>query len=109
MTRLPYKFDSVVSVNMSTYYVPQIRHTSGVICSPITRTRAEELRLPLMVPENEDTHHTAFTVTVDLHQRHGTTTGISAEQRAATVRALASGAMASGDFQRPGHVFPLRY
>jgi len=76
----------------------QIRHTSGVICSPLNRQRCQELALPLMVPDNEDTHHTAFTVTVDLHSKHGTTTGISAEQRAATVRAIANPDMEKTDF-----------
>jgi len=84
-----------------------IRHSSGIICQPMTRERLEELRLPLMVAENTDSHRTAFTISVDY--RHGTTTGISAHDRAATIRALADPASKAEDFARPGHIFPLRY
>jgi len=83
-----------------------IRHTSGVVCVATTAARLEALQLPLMVAENTESHRTAFTVTVDL--KHGTTTGISAADRAATLRALASPTAAPHDFVRPGHVFPLR-
>ena len=83
-----------------------IRHTSGVICTPVTDERADELRLPLMVAENTESHRTAFTVTVDLIE--GCTTGISAGDRARTVRALADPRTAAGDLARPGHIFPLR-
>jgi 3,4-dihydroxy 2-butanone 4-phosphate synthase/GTP cyclohydrolase II len=84
-----------------------IRHTSGIICMPMTRERLEELRLPLMVAENTDSHRTAFTISVDY--KHGTTTGISAHDRAATIRALADPTSKAEDFARPGHIFPLRY
>ncbi|MCK9385973.1 MAG: 3,4-dihydroxy-2-butanone-4-phosphate synthase [Nevskia sp.] len=84
-----------------------IRHSSGIICMPMIRERLEELRLPLMVAENTESHRTAFTISVDY--RHGTTTGISAYDRSATVRALADHASKPDDFARPGHIFPLRY
>ncbi len=84
-----------------------VRYTSGIICLPITGERLEELRLPQMVPDNTEAHRTAFTVSVDY--RHGTTTGISAADRAATIRALADPGSRPGDFARPGHIFPLRY
>ena len=83
-----------------------IRHTSGVVCASVTPDRLEHLRLPLMVAANEESHGTAFTITVDY--RHGTTTGISAADRAATLRALADPRAGAADFARPGHVFPLR-
>ncbi|MDE3065867.1 MAG: bifunctional 3,4-dihydroxy-2-butanone-4-phosphate synthase/GTP cyclohydrolase II [Acidobacteriota bacterium] len=84
-----------------------LEHTSGVICVPLESSRADELELPLMVVANTEAQRTAFTVTVDY--RHGTTTGISAPDRAATVRALVDPATRPGDLARPGHVFPLRY
>lgn len=82
-----------------------IRHTSGIVCTPLTRKDAERLRLQAMVSENDAPHRTAFTVSVDY--RHGTTTGISAEERTSTVRALANSNVGAGDFVRPGHIFPL--
>jgi len=85
-----------------------IRHTSGVVCAALPGERCDSLELPLMVPPaaNSDQFRTAFTVTVDL--KVGTTTGISAGDRAATLRALADERSTPGDFNRPGHVFPLR-
>jgi 3,4-dihydroxy 2-butanone 4-phosphate synthase / GTP cyclohydrolase II len=83
-----------------------VRHTSGIICAPMTRERLEQLRLPQMVPDNTEAHRTAFTVSVDY--KHGTTTGISAHDRAKTIRALADAASKPEDFARPGHIFPLR-
>jgi 3,4-dihydroxy 2-butanone 4-phosphate synthase/GTP cyclohydrolase II len=83
-----------------------VRHTSGVICAPITSDRADELDLPLMVPVSTDPRGTAYTVSVDV--AGVTTTGISAADRAATIRALADKATGRTDLQRPGHVFPLR-
>jgi 3,4-dihydroxy 2-butanone 4-phosphate synthase/GTP cyclohydrolase II len=83
-----------------------VRHSSGIICLPMTRERLEELRLPLMVAENTESHRTAFTISVDY--KHGTTTGISAFDRAKTIRALADPATKPDDFARPGHIFPLR-
>jgi 3,4-dihydroxy 2-butanone 4-phosphate synthase/GTP cyclohydrolase II len=84
-----------------------IRHTSGVICQPLEGDRCDELSLPLMVVHNTETQRTAFTVSVDA--RVGTTTGISAADRAITVRALISPASGPDDLARPGHIFPLRY
>ena len=82
-----------------------IRHCCGIVCAPITSDDAKRLQLAPMVSANDAPLGTAFTVTVDT--RHGLTTGISAEQRTNTVRALANGNMGAGDFVRPGHVFPL--
>ena len=82
-----------------------IRNTSGIVCAPLTQTEAKRLRLDPMVSQNDAPLGTAFTVSVDV--RHGLTTGISAEQRANTVRALANGNSGAADFVRPGHVFPL--
>lgn len=84
-----------------------IQHTSGLICVSVTGERLDQLKLPLMVAENTESQRTAFTVSVDY--RHGTTTGISAYDRSATVRALANRNFTSSDFARPGHIFPLRY
>ena len=85
-----------------------VRHTSGVICAALPGPRCDALELPLMVPpaENADQFRTAFTVTVDLAE--GTTTGISAADRAATLRALAHPATHPQQLNRPGHIFPLR-
>jgi 3,4-dihydroxy 2-butanone 4-phosphate synthase/GTP cyclohydrolase II len=82
-----------------------LHHTSGVICAPITSERARELDLPQMVANNTETMRTAFTVSVDY--RHQTTTGISAHDRAATIRALVDPATRPTDLLRPGHIFPL--
>jgi 3,4-dihydroxy 2-butanone 4-phosphate synthase/GTP cyclohydrolase II len=84
-----------------------VRYTSGIICQPMLRERLEQLRLPPMVPDNTETHRTAFTISVDY--RHGTTTGISAHDRSRTIRALGDPASRPEDFARPGHIFPLRY
>src|SRR3954468_22375776 len=84
-----------------------VRHTSGVICMPLTAERTRELDLPLMVHDNTESHRTAFTVSVDY--RAGTTTGISAADRAATIQALIDPATKPRDLARPGHIFPLRY
>ncbi len=84
-----------------------IRHTSGVICMPVEGDRLDALRLPLMVADNTESQRTAFTVSVDA--RHGTTTGISAADRSATVHALLDAATRPEDLARPGHIFPLRY
>ena len=82
-----------------------IRHTSGIVCAPLGQDEARRLHLDPMVARNDAPLGTAFTVSVDL--RHGLTTGISAEERTNTVRALANGNMGAADFVRPGHVFPL--
>jgi 3,4-dihydroxy 2-butanone 4-phosphate synthase / GTP cyclohydrolase II len=84
-----------------------IRHTSGVICLPLEGDRCDALQLPLMVANNTEAQRTAFTVSVDA--RTGTTTGISAADRAATVHALIDPATRPDDLARPGHIFPLRY
>jgi 3,4-dihydroxy 2-butanone 4-phosphate synthase/GTP cyclohydrolase II len=82
-----------------------IRNTCGIVCAPLTAERARRLNLAPMVSDNEAPHATAFTVSVDY--RHGTTTGISADDRTATVRNLANGNAGAADFVRPGHIFPL--
>src|SRR4051812_48352239 len=82
-----------------------IRHTSGIVCAPLSADVARRLRLDPMVANNDAPLGTAFTVSVDA--RHGLTTGISAEERCNPVRALANGNMGAADFVRPGHVFPL--
>ena len=82
-----------------------VRHTSGVICAALTSDIARRLKLPMMVANNEDNHTTAFTVSVDLIKDR--TTGISAKERANTLRALASDNAKSDQFLRPGHIFPL--
>ena len=82
-----------------------IRNTSGIVCAPLTRDIARRLRLDPMVSDNDSPYTTAFTVSVDF--RHGITTGISAEERATTIRALANPNTGATDFVRPGHIFPL--
>jgi 3,4-dihydroxy 2-butanone 4-phosphate synthase/GTP cyclohydrolase II len=82
-----------------------IRHTSGIVCAPLASEEAKRLHLNPMVALNDAPLGTAFTVSVDC--RHGLTTGISAEERTNTVRALANGNSGAADFVRPGHVFPL--
>lgn len=82
-----------------------IRHTSGIVCAPVSAEIARRLKLDPMVAANDAPLGTAFTVSVDV--RHGLTTGISADERTSTVRALANGNAGAGDFVRPGHVFPL--
>jgi 3,4-dihydroxy 2-butanone 4-phosphate synthase / GTP cyclohydrolase II len=82
-----------------------IRNGCGIVCAPLTADNARRLNLPPMVAANDAPLGTAFTVSVDV--KHGLTTGISAEQRCNTVRALANGNMGASDFVRPGHVFPL--
>jgi 3,4-dihydroxy 2-butanone 4-phosphate synthase/GTP cyclohydrolase II len=82
-----------------------LHHTSGVICAPVTRERARELDLPLMVANNTESMRTAFTVSIDY--RHGTSTGISAHDRSATIQALVDPSTRPTDLLRPGHIFPL--
>jgi 3,4-dihydroxy 2-butanone 4-phosphate synthase/GTP cyclohydrolase II len=82
-----------------------IRNTSGIVCAPLGAEHARRLQLDPMVSRNEAPLGTAFTVSVDV--RHGLTTGISAEERCNTVRALANDNSGAADFVRPGHVFPL--
>lgn len=82
-----------------------VRYTSGIVCTPMPKEEAKRLNLTAMVAENDAPHSTAFTVTVDY--KHGTTTGISADDRTLTVRNLANPNAGAGDFVRPGHIFPL--
>ncbi len=82
-----------------------LRHGSGIVCVPMPNERADALELPLMVQMNTDRHGTAFTVSVD---EVATGTGISAVDRALTVRALADPLSVPSRFRRPGHIFPLR-
>ena len=84
-----------------------VRHTSGVICTPMLGERLDELDLPMMVATNTAPYRTAFTISVDAGR--GTTTGISAADRATTITALIGPATRPGDLVRPGHIFPLRY
>ncbi|MEX0657718.1 MAG: bifunctional 3,4-dihydroxy-2-butanone-4-phosphate synthase/GTP cyclohydrolase II [Egibacteraceae bacterium] len=95
--------DAVTSADIAFF----VRHTSGVICLSLTGERLDQLEIPLMVATNTDAKGTAFTVSVDA--RHGTSTGISAADRAATIRALVDPDTRPGDLARPGHIFPLRY
>ena len=82
-----------------------VTHTTGILCVALTKTRARELNLPLMVENNEDERRTAFTVAVDFAP--GMTTGVSAIERARTIRALAEPSTSPKDLIRPGHVYPL--
>ncbi len=82
-----------------------VRYTTGILCVALTEETARDLQLPLMAKENQDPKKTAFTVSVDA--RAGMTTGVSAEERANTVRALSDPTSTAQDFIRPGHVFPL--
>ena len=84
-----------------------IRYSSGVICAPMPGAMLDRLEIPLMTPHNKDAYRTAYTISVDA--RDGTTTGISAADRARTVRTLADSATEPWELTRPGHVFPLRY
>ncbi len=84
-----------------------VRHCSGIICVPLEAARLQELNLPLMAPGESDPMGTAFTISVDA--RRGTTTGISAADRAQTVRTLIDPGARPQDLARPGHMFPLRY
>lgn len=82
-----------------------IRHTSGILCVPLPQSDARRLQLAPMVSDNDAPLSTAFTVSVDY--REGLTTGISANERCATIRALANNNCGARDFVRPGHIFPL--
>lgn len=82
-----------------------VRHSTGILCAPMSGKRVDKLQLPQMVEKNTDCHATAFTVTVD-HVDAGT--GVSAVDRTTTLRALASSTTGPEDLRRPGHIFPLR-
>jgi 3,4-dihydroxy 2-butanone 4-phosphate synthase/GTP cyclohydrolase II len=83
-----------------------IRYSSGIICVPMEAARLRQLDLPQMVAKNAEAQRTAFTVSVD--HRRLVSTGVSASDRAATIRALADPDSVASDFVRPGHIFPLR-
>lgn len=83
-----------------------VRWSSGLLCAPMTNSIADQLDLPMMVERNEDVRGTAYTVTVDAAE--GVTTGISASDRATTLRALANPEAKPTDVRRPGHILPLR-
>jgi len=85
-----------------------VRYTSGVVCVAMEGSRMDELKLPAMVSNNEDPKGTAFGVSVDASRKHGITTGISAADRAKTIKLLADPKSTAEDFSRPGHIFPLR-
>ena len=82
-----------------------VTHGRGIVCMPVTRERLEELRIPLMVSKNNESHGTAFAVSIDIKDR--TTTGTSAYDRATTVGAISDPALSHDDIRMPGHVFPL--
>jgi 3,4-dihydroxy 2-butanone 4-phosphate synthase / GTP cyclohydrolase II len=84
-----------------------IRHSSGVVCAPVTGEMLDRLAIPLMTPHNRERMRTAYTISVDA--RDGVTTGISAADRSHTVRVLADSATEPRELVQPGHVFPLRY
>ncbi|KAL8521150.1 hypothetical protein ACS0TY_011629 [Phlomoides rotata] len=86
-----------------------VKHGTGIVCVSMKEEDLERLKLPLMVnhKENEEKLRTAFTISVDA--KHGTTTGVSANDRATTILALASKDSTPEDFNRPGHIFPLKY
>ena len=100
--------DVILSAELATpeWIAWTVRWSSGLLCAPMTNEVADQLDLPMMVEQNEDVRNTAYTVTVDA--AHGITTGISASDRTATVRALANPDAQPGDVRRPGHVLPLR-
>lgn len=83
------------------------KHARGLVCMPVIGQRLDALELPVLVPENSARHHTAFTISVDAIE--GATTGISAHDRAATIKAILDSSTRPDDLARPGHMFPLRY
>jgi 3,4-dihydroxy 2-butanone 4-phosphate synthase/GTP cyclohydrolase II len=107
----PYRENEADLVGSAALCTPEMvnfmaTHARGMICTPITAARAEELDLPQMTRRNREGHKTAFTVTVDAAE--GITTGISAADRAHTIRLLADPSVGADAFVRPGHVFPLQ-
>src|SRR2546422_6879605 len=83
-------------------------HARGLICMPLTPERCQALGLPQMTEHNNESHETAFTISIDAATRFGVTTGISATDRAATIRVAIDPSTVPSDLRRPGHVFPLR-
>ncbi|MEE1751464.1 bifunctional 3,4-dihydroxy-2-butanone-4-phosphate synthase/GTP cyclohydrolase II [Streptomyces sp. SP18CS02] len=102
--------DLVIAAEMATPEIVafMMSECRGLICAPMEGDELERLRLPQMVEDNTESMRTAFTVSVDAAPVHGVTTGISAADRATTLRLLAGGRAEAADFVRPGHVFPLR-
>ncbi|MFE6001145.1 bifunctional 3,4-dihydroxy-2-butanone-4-phosphate synthase/GTP cyclohydrolase II [Streptomyces sp. NPDC056454] len=102
--------DLVIAAEMATPEIVafMMSECRGLICAPMESDELERLELPQMVADNTESMQTAFTVSVDASAAHGITTGISAADRATTLRMLAGGTAGPGDFVRPGHVFPLR-
>jgi 3,4-dihydroxy 2-butanone 4-phosphate synthase / GTP cyclohydrolase II len=100
--------DAIISAQLATeeWVAWMVRHTSGYLCAPMTDDRADALQLPLMWPDSQDPHQTAYTVSVDAANR--TSTGISAAERANTARVLADPLATPTSLMRPGHVLPLR-
>lgn len=85
-----------------------LRYSTGLLCVACSPFRVDELNLPPMIVDNTDPQKTPFTVSVDLDRKHGTSTGVSAQDKAMTIRALANPKMTGADFSKPGHIFPLR-
>lgn len=83
-----------------------VRHSSGYVCIPVSEERADQLAMPLMTTHSTDRHGTAYTITTDA--KAGTTTGISAHDRALTALKIADPKAKPDDFLRPGHCLPLR-
>lgn len=102
--------DLVIAAEMATPEIVafMMSECRGLICAPMESDELERLELPQMVEDNTESMQTAFTVSVDASAAHGVTTGISAADRATTLRMLAGGTAGPGDFVRPGHIFPLR-
>lgn len=102
--------DLVIAAEMATPEIVafMMSECRGLICAPMESDELERLELPQMVADNTESMQTAFTVSVDASAAHGVTTGISAADRATTLRMLAGGVAGPGDFVRPGHIFPLR-
>ncbi|HWJ77107.1 MAG TPA: 3,4-dihydroxy-2-butanone-4-phosphate synthase [Niallia sp.] len=84
-----------------------ITNGKGLVCMPVSKDIAKKLDIPLMVKNNMESHRTAFTVSIDAHEKHGVTTGISAWDRAKTIQLAAADHSTPSDFVRPGHIFPL--
>ncbi|MFB7274510.1 bifunctional 3,4-dihydroxy-2-butanone-4-phosphate synthase/GTP cyclohydrolase II [Streptomyces sp. NPDC056244] len=102
--------DLVIAAEMATPEIVafMMSECRGLICAPMEGAELDRLQLPQMVDHNTESMRTAFTVSVDAAPAHGVTTGISAADRATTLRLLAAGDTEPGEFVRPGHVFPLR-
>ena len=86
-----------------------IKNAGGLICVPMLKERLEELNIPLMIPDSENTEITKCKFTISVDFKPGTTTGISAGDRSATIRSLADPDTKAEEFARPGHIFPLKY